>query len=100
MLNREKMHKLLDLVLDAKEKTITNPCDPCIMLAFSSDKSDTKFFLSENVHPSKSLTDRPMPKHYDVNMLIKNELDIDIAIGVISAIVSQSSTQGERHDRT
>lgn len=96
MLNREKMHRLLDLVLDVKEKRIANPCDLCIILAFSSDESDTKFFLSKNVHPPKRLADRPMPKHYDVNMLIKTELDIDIAIGVMSAIVSQPSKQGER----
>lgn len=45
MLNREKMHRLLELMLDARKKRIINPDDPRIMLVLSSDESDMKFIL-------------------------------------------------------
>lgn len=100
MLNREKMHRLLELMLDAKKKRIINPDDPRIMLVLSSDESDMKFILPKNKPPLTSPSAIPVAKRYDIDMLIKNELDIDIAIGVMNAIVSQPSKQGERHGRT
>lgn len=100
MLNREKMHRLLDLMLDARKKRIINPDDPRIMFVLSSDESDMKFILLKNKLPLTSPSAIPVVKRYDIDMLIKTELDIDIAIGVMSAIVSQPSKQGERHDRT
>lgn len=94
------MHRLLDLILDARKKRIINPDDPRIMFVLSSDESDMKFILLKNKLPSASPSAIPVVKRYDIDMLMKNELDIDIAIGVISAIVSQSSAKGESYDRT
>ena len=54
MLNREKMHRLLELMLDARKKRIINPDDPRIMLVLLSDESDMKFILLQRKPPLTS----------------------------------------------